>query len=179
MKATIYLLNGKPVASVKKAWKDIPGFGGCYQASNYGRIKSLEREGTCGGILRHVITSRGYHRVVLSMNGVRHNFSVHRLVGITFIPNSENKPEINHKDGNKANNNKSNLEWTTKKENIAHGVEHGLYEKGSSNHRAKLNEYQIRVIRKCDLSMGALAKIFGVSKSTICRAINKITWKHA
>lgn len=64
--------------------------------------------------------------VVLYKNGKQKNISVHRLVGIMFIPNPENKPEINHKDTNKLNNHISNLEWNTKKENIEHAWDNGL-----------------------------------------------------
>ncbi len=65
---------------------------------------------------------KGYLRVELSRNGERHNYGVHRLVAIQFIPNPENKPEVNHKDFNRCNNNVENLEWVTRQENSDHKI---------------------------------------------------------
>lgn len=68
----------------------------------------------------------GYDVVDLYKNGNRQTERIHRLVAEAFIPNPDNKPEVNHKDGNKRNNHISNLEWATKRENIDHAVKHGL-----------------------------------------------------
>ena len=65
-------------------------------------------------------TARGYVKVRLSMDGKVYNRNIHRMVAETFIPNPDNKPEVNHIDGNKKNNNVTNLEWTTRKENANH-----------------------------------------------------------
>lgn len=83
----------------------------------------------------------GYAVVDLYKNSKRKTERVHRLVANAFIPNPSDKPEVNHKDGNKTNNNVSNLEWTTKRENIDHAVEHGIYlgRKPSYGMRGKKN----------------------------------------
>jgi len=90
------------------------------------------------------ISSKGYARVSLFKNGVGKKHSVHRLVAIAFIDNIENKPDVNHKDGNKLNNNVNNLEWVTKSENIKHSInilknKNGLkfYEKGKNWYKEK------------------------------------------
>ena len=79
-----------------------------------------------GKQLKPKIDKYGYETVVLTKNGSRKNFTVHKLVAWTFIPNPENKPQINHKDGNKLNNRVSNLEWVTEKENQIHKWKNGL-----------------------------------------------------
>lgn len=119
---------------MQEIWKDIPGYEGLYQASNLGRIRSLDaiiyrsasrtRNGYYakkrGKILHLCNGVQGYLVVNL---GQRHkNKRVHRLVALTFIPNPGNKPMINHIDGNVKNNNINNLEWCTNQENQIHAV---------------------------------------------------------
>lgn len=102
---------------MKEIWKDIPNYEGYYQASTLGRIKSIKF-----GYNRILKTSiaGGYFKLGLWENGVRKTFSVHRLIGLTFILNSENKLEINHKNRIKKDNKVGNLEWATRKENNIH-----------------------------------------------------------
>ena len=111
--------------------KDIPGYQGLYQVSNMGRIKNLERDYFPGNnsvqhlnesIKKQQKNSNGYLQVSLFKNGVRKSFSVHRLVALTFIPNPDNKPQVNHIDECKTNNKVSNLNWMTSKENCNHGT---------------------------------------------------------
>ena len=96
-------------------WKDIEGFEGVYQISSMGRVRSLkfgkER------ILK-LNNSNGYLYVLLRKNGKPINLSIHRLVATYFIPNPENKPEVNHKNCKRGDNRVENLEWCTRKENV-------------------------------------------------------------
>lgn len=108
---------------------------------------------------------------------------VHRLVAMKFIPNPNNLPEVNHKDGNKLNNNASNLEWISRLDNMRHAWASGLFgdhNKGSKNPSAKLNESlnsQIKIMYSHgNYTMRDLAKQFNVSCSTICYIINGKTW---
>ena len=102
---------------MKEYWKDIEGYEGLYQISNVGRVKSLYS----GKVLKEVKTTNGYLSIRLYKNGISHRFSIHRLVAKAFIPNHENKPEVNHIDEDKTNNKVSNLEWNTRLENMRHG----------------------------------------------------------
>jgi hypothetical protein len=100
----------------------IPGFEN-YHVSISGTVYNITGH---WNPLKHMITKKGYHMVALYKNGKRYYKAVARLVAVVFIPNPENKPEVNHIDGNKDNNNDWNLEWMTTKENIHHAMEHGL-----------------------------------------------------
>ena len=97
-------------------WKDVIGYEGLYQVSNLGRIKSVRND----KIRLNDFSSNKYLRISLWKNGSGKKFQVHRLVAQAFIPNPENKPFINHKDGNKQNNHVENLEWCTSSENQKH-----------------------------------------------------------
>jgi hypothetical protein len=96
-------------------WKDIIGYEGFYKVSNLGRIQRNNKS-----IIKPEKTNRGYLRVILSKNSNIKKKSVHRLVAMGFIPNPENKPQVNHIDSDKENNNKNNLEWCTGSENMKH-----------------------------------------------------------
>ncbi len=112
---------------MKEIWKDIPGYEGMYQISNLGHILSLNYKRSHKPRLMKIHkTYDGYDRV--GIGGKKHPLiiTVHILVARAFIPNPENKPQVNHKDGNKSNNCVSNLEWVTGKENIQHAIKNGL-----------------------------------------------------
>lgn len=107
-------------------WKDIQGYEGLYQVSNLGKVMSLERvviknTGVANPIRAKlkalVIDNSGYFKVNLYKMNKLGRFSVHRLVGVAFIPNPENKPCINHKNHNIYDNASENLEWCTHSEN--------------------------------------------------------------
>lgn len=107
-------------------WRDVVGYEGLYQVSSEGRVKSLERTDRFGRVvkervLKQDVTHDGYLRVCLYASDKRKWFRVHRLVCEAFRENPEDKPEVNHIDEDKTNNNAVNLEWCTRKENINHG----------------------------------------------------------
>lgn len=110
-------------------WKDIVDYEGIYQVSNTGKIKRIGAYTNQTGktwnserILKPARKSRGYMYVQLSKNGKTCPKHVHRLVAEAFIPNPENKPTVNHKNGNKADNSVENLEWATYTENNIHSI---------------------------------------------------------
>lgn len=116
---------------MQEIWKDIEGYEGCYQISNFGRVKSLERL-SCQNILikerikKNQDNGNGYKYVQLKLNGTRKNFYVHRLVATYFNFKKDEATEVNHIDGNKENNCSNNLEWVTSSENTKHAIKNGL-----------------------------------------------------
>ena len=132
-------------------FKDIQGYEGLYQVSNYGRVKSLKRK-------KHRIIEgrlcKGYPRVrLLNSKGDWHDILVHRLVCTTFIENPDNKPNVNHKDFNRSNNHMSNLEWCTQAENLQHARNHGKIKMTEKGKRNRLQKIQKPVI---DLQTGIM-----------------------
>lgn len=116
-------------------WRDIKGYEGLYQISNKGRVKALERRIPFRStstrlekeyIKKTTVSKIGYLVCGLWRNNKQDLRFIHRLVAEAFIENPDNKSEINHKDGNKLNNDISNLEWCTHKENVNHAFVTGL-----------------------------------------------------
>lgn len=126
----------------------------------------------------------GYMKVVLRVDGKPKNVYVHRLVAECFLPNPKGLKEVNHIDGNKRNNNLSNLEWCTGLENKNHAAKTGLTNRGERNHAHKLTEEQIRSIRSeyvygsRDKGQYALAKKYGVSQTAIRYILNGRNWRY-
>lgn len=104
---------------MKEIWKDIKGYGGRYQVSNMGRVRSFARGAE--RILKPDY-GYGYYRVSLQKNKEVKRTFVHRLVADAFLENPNNLPIINHKDENRGNNNVENLEWCTQKYNLNYGT---------------------------------------------------------
>ena len=167
----------------QEIWRDICGYEGLYQVSNFGRVKSLRfgRE----KLLKVGVSNTGYANVSLIKNKSKKTFHVHVLVAVTFLPNPENKREVNHIDGDKQNNRVENLEWVTGSENTRHAIQNGQLQikKGSQCHFAKLTDEQVRYIRAHyiahhrEFGANALAKKFNVSTSTIYDVISRRTFK--
>lgn len=110
--------------SKQEIWKDISGYEGKYEVSNFGRVRNKKTE----QIMKQYINENGYCIVGLysRVEQATKHFRVHRLVADAFIPNTDNKRTVNHKDGCKANNFVNNLEWATHKENLIHARNIGL-----------------------------------------------------
>lgn len=146
---------------MQEIWKDIDGYEGLYQVSNLGEIMSLNYMHTKQSqILKIKKTYDGYNRVNLCKNGKVTTCSVHILVAKAFIPNINNKPQVNHKDGNKDNNRVDNLEWVTGKENVIHSIKTGLRKPENRTYPKGQDHYSSKPVFQYDLS-GNLIKEWG------------------
>lgn len=113
---------------MQEEWRDVKTFEGLYEVSSEGGVRSLLTlyAGKPRLLVQTLNKKRGYLAVGLCINGIAYTKMVHRLVAEAFIPNPDNKPEVNHKDGNKLNNKADNLEWSTYSENLQHAYNTGL-----------------------------------------------------
>ena len=159
-------------------WKECVGYEN-YLVSDEGDIKNKKT----GKIRKQKLDKYNYLVINLSSGSrisVVHK-QVHRLVAEAFIPNPKNKPYVRHKDGNTINNNVDNLEWATVKETLKYN--HKTVYRGSDSSTSKLSEADVKLCREIYtpkdkyLSCTALAKRFGVSKSTMSYVLNKKTYK--
>lgn len=169
---------------MKEVWKDVSGFEGIYEVSNFGRVKSCERvimrsNGRPMNFPEKVMTPsvnhKGYEIIDMQNHGKRSGGFVHRLVAKAFIPNPENKKTVNHKDGNKRNNHVDNLEWMTNLENMRHGFEKGLLTNKYASESRKRKVAQIGtegvVVNVFDSIQEAedITKIYNIS--AVCRGV--------
>lgn len=104
-------------------WKPIEGYVGLYEVSDQGRVRSIKRDGR---LLTACKVAHGYLAYNLYKEGKQRSILAHRLVAKAFIPNPDNKPQVNHIDGVKSHNSVDNLEWATAAENIWHAEKMGL-----------------------------------------------------
>lgn len=175
-----------PVNQIEgEIWKDVPEYEGLYAVSNFGRVKAYAKIYYCGNypvkrtkpehIIREATTRDGYKRCPVTKNGKKSGFNTHRLVAHFFVHNSENKPEVNHIDGNKSNNHYSNLEWSTRSENMKHAHDTGLLKpaKGAASGMSKMVlDTQTGIFYDC-IREAAEAK--GYKQTTLT---NKLSEKH-
>jgi hypothetical protein len=175
-------------------WKkvNIPFYESHYEVSNYGKIRSLDRYDATkqfvskrvkGKVLVQGIKKNGYLTVMLCKNAIQKRFHVHRLIAQTFIPNPENNPEVNHKNGIKTDNRVQNLEWNTSAENRKHAKDNNLMKKGEKHSSSKLTEKNILAIRRLykinpNFHKTNIAKKLGVRDTTIHKIIKNQRWKH-
>lgn len=145
----------------KEIWKDIE-FDKNYKVSNTGKIYSVRSN----KIINGEKTKKGYIRVALT-NAKR--YLVHVLVAQTFIPNPENKEQVNHIDGNKQNNCVENLEWTTQSENMKHA-----YKLGLQRHRKSGEIYNARAVVQLDLDNNYIREWDSISEAQQTLKINHI-----
>jgi len=165
-------------------WKSIERFNGRFDVSDTGLVRNAVR----GNILKLNLLS-DYLGVVVKPDGragKSYAIKVHREVAEYFVPNPEGKKYVNHIDGNKTNNNASNLEWVTSSENTLHAYNTGLKQKmiGEDASSAVLTEDLIAQIAReyvprCRINgLRALGRKYGFSHNTMSQALTGVYWKH-
>lgn len=171
----------------EEIWMDVvlPNMEGCYQVSNWGRVKSLCRSLVRRGgkklivpekILKPTTQKDGYVTVILQNRGYKKKYLLHRLVALMHIPNPENKLEVNHKEGNKGDNRSWMLEWNTKVENAVHSIKTGLQTIRSgkdikSSQPVIMLDLEGNELRNFE-SMGEAARVSGAQQSCIWMCVN-------
>ena len=153
-------------------WKDVKSYEGLYLVSDTGIVKSLPRNTTNGKIMSNKKEKGGYLSVILSKDGVVKTKKTHVLVAEAFIPNPKNKPQVNHIDGDKSNNNVNNLEWCTASENALHAYNVLNIKGGNSKYS---DEFKLEIKKELLKGVGIrkLSRDFGVSTTTIYNIKNK------
>lgn len=180
---------------MEEIWKNIKNYEGLYQVSNLGRIKRLSKEvnyknNDTRTLKEKVLTpciSKKYYQVVLTKNHKEKTYLLHRLVAEAFIPNPENKPEVNHINANVNDNSVNNLEWNTRLENMQHAVKnnllnvkkgkkHYMYHKYGKEHRNSKEIIQLtidnKIIKKWD-SLADVERNLNIKASNICKCLKK------
>lgn len=175
------------IPRMTEEWKPvpIPEFDEFYEVSSLGRVQSLSRQTRRhyihGRVLKPGRHGKGYMNVVLSIDGVRAQRLVHQLVLGAFVGPPEPDQEIRHLNGDRADNRRENLAWGTSSENEADKVLHGTSSRGSGNAAAKLEEEQVREIRRRNASgesQRALAREFGINQPQVSRICTGKRWSH-
>lgn len=174
----------------KEIWKDVKGYEGLYCISNHGNVRSIKKiidKGKWGIVVfpqkrLKPINDREYLFVNLYKNKKVKKTAIHVLVATHFILNPKNKPQVNHKDGNKSNPYYKNLEWVTHKENAEHASKNNLVARnfGERNGQSKLTIDDIYVIRnsRWKIKREELANKFKVSVKHIDRIRQGKRWTH-
>lgn len=167
---------------IPTTWAPIPGYGGLYEASACGQIRSSQK-GYAGHLLSQTENHRGYLKVGLTLDGRRVYRFVHRLVADAFIAADPSRPFVDHRDTDKKNNRADNLRRGTQKQNFEWAIESGAIAAGFDHKRAKLTPQQVEQVRAAKASgrrywgARALAEQFGVCVQTINSAARDFTYK--
>jgi hypothetical protein len=168
---------------------DIRGYSGLYKINTNGHVYSYPKRWISGkGVvkqhngkrLKAGISYNGYRIITLRKNGIKKTFRINRLVAKHFIKNPQNKPHVNHKNGNKLEDRVKNLEWNTVSENVLHAYANGLRSnpKGEKSHFSKITELQATKIKNSKYSREVLAKKYGISIRTVRGIQTGKRWTH-
>jgi len=166
---------------MNERWKEIPGYGGDYEVSNLGMVRSYKRN-TSGEMIKPQTNRGGYLYVNLYKNKKPKSRSLASAVSEVFIGIRPRGLQINHIDGNKKNNSVENLEYITSSENVKHAWRTGLstHKKGELSHHSKLKNIDVLIIRHLRGKMKAIdiSSLFDISVSNVSRIQTGKRWTH-
>lgn len=178
----------------EEIWKSISGYEGLYEVSTLGNVRSIDRIvqsrwGDCkikGRILKPGATKQGYLFVVLCKDGIMKTLRKGRLVALAFIPNPENKPEVNHKKGIKSDDRVTELEWSTPSENVIHARDklhmNNFFSKRNAPANQILTDAKVIEIRSRykneKITQVQLGKEYGVTNAAIYLIIKRKNFSH-
>lgn len=163
------------IKCMNEIWKDVDGYDGVYQISNLSRVKSLQKSVPI--VMKQTMEGCGYLQIQFRKDGgMKHN-KVHRMVAKAFVPNPDNKPFVNHKNGIKTDNRIENLEWVTASENIQHayrtkirvGVQTGRCGKLHSRSKPVISVNQTAIIEHESIRL--CFKYFNAAEASIHKAL--------
>ena len=161
--------------------KDVLGFEELYKITEEGRLFSVRKQRF---LTPSISPNSGYLRIGLYKDSKVKYDAIHRIVAVAFVPNPENKPCVNHKDGNKLNNHYLNLEWCTHSENTQHMLKTGLKTNficGEVSNLSKLTEEQVLEIRSLSeigYTQKEISEQFNIHQSLVSCIKNRKIWKH-
>jgi hypothetical protein len=172
--------------SVAEVWKDVKGYEGRYRISSHGRVWSVKRKDalgrTVGGkYLRQHFSSVKYPMLALRDGKETKYFQTHKLVAENFLGPCPEGFIVHHKNSNKEDNRVENLEYVSRSENSQRAYDDGSNSyRGTKHGFSKLNEFQVRVIRRLtgDLGYVETSRVFGLSHMTVANIRKGISWKH-
>lgn len=165
-------------------WRAVVGYEGLYEVSNQGQVRSVNRSrkgrydcsARVRGQMLKPINQNGYLLATLRKGGIQKHYRIHRLVADAFIPNENpERNRVNHIDGDKSNNNVTNLEWCTYRENAIHAINNGLWHstkgktinKSAPNSCQRYNSGEIDLILSSDYTAKEMASMLGRTVSSI------------
>lgn len=164
----------------KEEWKPVPDYGGFYEVSNHGRVRSFYHYPS-GYILSPIAHRFGYKCFSLHKNNKQRTIALHRLLLMCFVGKPPKSYQAAHINGNCMDNRLENLRWCSVSENQSHRAIHGTSNRGEGNGRSKISKkdvLKIRKLHKKGLSQKQISQQFPITYSTISSIVNNKRWTH-